>query len=416
LLFISRETLHSRSFKMKSLVVVLLAIVFLVDAKAPLLGTTNPEVIPGRYIVVFHPNTTTERTKAHLSKLASLNQNILHQYNIGGIFKGFAAELTDSALETVRSADEVAHVEADQMMHVAASCHQQTGSEWGLSRLWQRTMSLHGKFTYDSTGGAGVNAYIVDTGIRVTHSDFAGRCSWGANFVNDGKNTDCNGHGTHVAGTVGGTTYGVAKKVTLIAVKVLGCTGSGTNSGVIAGIDYSAESAIESGKPSVINMSLGGSLSTATNAAVDAANDAGIVVVVASGNSNADACGFSPASAKKVLSIGATTIADNGGQMEDARSTFSNYGSCVHLFAPGQNIKSAWIDDNSDTNSISGTSMASPHVCGLAALYMSASGQSNPETVKTHIKNSATTNEIDLLCANSACNKSPNKMAYIHCA
>jgi serine protease len=314
----------------------------------------------------------------------------------------------------VRDAQEVDFVEAAQMMHVEA-CSQQNGAEWGLNRVAQRKMELHGQFRYDSKAGEGVDAYIIDTGIRATHQDFGTRAKMIANFVNDGQFTDCNGHGTHVAGTVGGTAYGVAKKVTLYGVKVLGCNGSGSNSGVIAGIDLSADEAQVSGRPSVINMSLGGSLSTATNAAVDAASNSGVTVVVAAGNSNADACNYSPASAKQVLSVGATTVASKGGVQEDARSTFSNYGSCVHIFAPGQNIKSTWIDDNTDVNTISGTSMASPHVCGLAALYISYSGKSKPADVKAQLINDATTSEIDLLCVNSACNKSPNRMAFVGC-
>jgi len=345
--------------------------------------------------------------------VAAMNQEVQNDYEFGA-FKGYAAMLSDSALDTVRNAPEVDYVEAAQMMH-ASACSQQTNAIWGLTRVAQRKMELHGKFPYDATAGGGVDAYIIDTGILDTHVDFENRAKMLANFVNDGIFTDCNGHGTHVAGTVGGKTYGVAKKVNLFGVKVLGCTGSGSNAGVIDGIKYATTQGKNSGRPSVINMSLGGSLSTATNQAVDEASKNGITVVVAAGNSNADACNYSPASAKEVLCVGATTVASKGGTQEDARATFSNYGSCVKIFAPGQNIQSAWIDDNTDTNSISGTSMASPHVCGLAALYISATGKSDPTTVKNALTDGATPSEIDLLCSNSACNKSPNKMAFVGC-
>jgi subtilisin family serine protease len=391
----------------------LLAVVLLVDAKAPLLHTSNPDVVPGRYIVMFHANLTAEHRGTHMKKLAAMNQNVVHEYSIGKTFQGYSAMLSDSALESVRAASEVDYVEAVQMMHVAQSCDVQKPSEWGLTRVTQRVMDLHGEYRYNTVGGTNVNVYVIDTGILDTHTDFGGRAKQLVNYVNDGKNVDCNGHGTHVAGTIGGTVYGIAKKANLFGVKVLSCSGSGTNDGVIKGINYVTTSGT---RPAVINMSLGGGLSTAVNAAVDAAFDAGVLPVVAAGNSNADACNYSPASSKKVLTVAASAIANKQGNNEDARASYSNYGTCVDIFGPGSSIKSAWIKSNTDTNVISGTSMASPHVCGVAALYMSVSGKSDPQTVKDALIDGATGSEVDLICTNSACDKTPNKMVYSVCA
>ena len=263
----------------------------------------------------------------------------------------------------------VAYVEQDRTVKALGT--QAPTPSWGLDRIDQRDLPLNGSFTYPNTG-AGVTAYIIDTGIRTTHSDFGGRASWGTNTTGDGNNTDCNGHGTHVAGTVGGAQYGVAKGVKLIAVKVLNCAGSGSFSGVVAGIDW-VTAHHQPGQPAVANMSLGASGSdAATENAVRSSIADGVTYAIASGNSNANACNFTPARVAEAITVNASTNTD-------ARASFSNFGTCTDVFAPGQNITSAWITSDTATNTISGTSMAAPHVAGAAALVLGATPQATPQ-------------------------------------
>ncbi len=306
---------------------------------------------------------------------------------------GFAAELSDRQLADLRSDPDVLLIEQDRVVSIETD---QTNATWGLDRIDQRNRPLDGTYSYDLTG-QGVSSYIIDTGIRSNHSEFSGRVAPGATAIDDGRGTeDCNGHGTHVAGTAGGTTYGVAKQTTLVPVRVLGCDGSGSNSGVIAGMDWVADNA--SG-PSVANMSLGGGVSTATDAAVDRMVASGVTVVVAAGNENQNACNVSPARAASALTVASTTSTD-------ARSSFSNYGSCVDIFAPGSSITSAWYTSTTATNTISGTSMASPHVAGAAALYLQAKPQASPSKVGNAIVSTATNNVV------SSPAGSPNRLLY----
>jgi subtilisin family serine protease len=252
-----------------------------------------------------------------------------------------------------------------------------------------------------SAKGAGVDAYIVDTGILSTHTDFSGRMGAGFSSINDGNGTnDCNGHGTHVAGTTAGTTYGIAKSATLIPVRVLDCLGSGTNSGVIAGLDWII-SHHTAGTPAVANMSLGGGASAALDLAVQNVINDGVVMAVAAGNSNVNACNSSPARAVNAITVGSTTTTD-------ARSSFSNIGTCLDIFAPGSSITSAWIGSTTAINTISGTSMASPHVAGVAAVLMGRFPTSTPAQIATMLRTSATPNVVT-----SAGTGSPNYLLYL---
>jgi subtilisin family serine protease len=274
-----------------------------------------------------------------------------------------------------------------------------------LVRVSEHALKIDGHYAYESTSGAGVDAYIVDTGIYTEHSDFEGRAEWGTDTVDTpSPKTDGNGHGTHVAGTVISKTYGLAKKAHAIAVKVLGASGSGTTAGVIAGVDWVANhhATKKNGKNSVANMSLGGGYSAALNNAVDGAVEAGVAFAVAAGNENQDACNVSPASAKKPVTVGSSTNVDG-------RSYFSNWGKCVHVFAPGSDITSTWIGGKTATNTISGTSMASPHVCGVLARYRAAHPSATAQQAQEFVIKSATADKIKDVKG------SPNKLLYAAC-
>ncbi len=301
--------------------------------------------------------------------------------------KGFVAPLDAADVARLRARSDVLLVEKDKPVRaLSAGPRSGLAASWGLDRIDQRTLPLNSQIS-TSENGFGITAYIIDTGIRADHNEFGGRVTVGFDAIGDGQNTnDCNGHGTHVAGTVGGATYGVAPQVSLVAVRVLNCTGSGSTSGVIAGIDW-ATANHAAGVPAVANMSLGGGYSAALNTATQNAITDGISFAVAAGNSNADACNFSPASTPNAITVGSTSS-------NDARSSFSNWGSCLDIFAPGSSIKSSWNTSATATNTISGTSMASPHVAGAAALILSGSLSSTPAQVATALTAASTTGVV----------------------
>jgi len=327
----------------------------------------------GQYIVVFNddvgdvPGLAQALANAHGGRLQFTYQRAL---------KGFAGELPEAAVAILRRFPGVAYVEPDQVMMAFTT---QSGATWGLDRIDQRSLPLSTTFTY-SNNGAGVTAYIIDTGIRFNHSEFGTRAVSGFDAVDGGTADDCHGHGTHVAGTVGGTTYGVAKGVTLVAVRVLNCSGSGTTSGVIAGIDWVTTNHA-AGAPAVANMSLGGGASSALDAAVNNSINDGVAYAVAAGNGNfigiaQDACRYSPARVAAAMTISAT-------DKTDKKASWANYGKCVDWFAPGVGITSAWYTSTTATATISGTSMATPHTAGVAALYLQGNPGASPATVRS---------------------------------
>jgi subtilisin family serine protease len=296
--------------------------------------------------------------------------------------RGFAAFMSEEDAVEISRNPLVAYVEEDSI--VDAMTNQLNPPSWGLDRIGQHDLPLNNSYAYTTTG-AGVNVYVIDTGIRRTHTQFGGRAFSAFTAINDGRGTtDCNGHGTHVAGTVGGSTYGVAKSARLYAVRVLSCGGSGSMSGVIAGVDWVRAYHV---KPAVANMSLGGSASSSLDTAVRNSIAAGVTYAIAAGNSNANASNFSPARVGEAITVGSST-------RSDARSSFSNFGSVVDIFAPGSSIASAWYTSDTATNTISGTSMATPHVAGVAARYLQNNPSAAPSTVRNALVNASTTGRL----------------------
>jgi len=368
-------------------------------AVAPLLHADAKMAVPNQYIVVLQPTVSILERDAHVSrlngKIADSDAEVQFMYSIGE-FIGYSAKLTPALLKELLEDPQVQYVEQDQVMSISSAVEPepesafatitQTGATWGLDRIDQRDLPLNQAFVYNAAAGEDVHAYIVDTGLLVTHQQFAGRASSSYNAITNEAATDLNGHGTHVGGTVGGSTYGVAKKVTLYAVKVLSGSGSGTTAGVIAGVDHVTKNK-HATKRSVANMSLGGGASATLDAAVTQAVAAGVVFSVAAGNDNANACNTSPARVTTAITVGATANTD-------ARSSFSNFGTCVNVFAPGTSITSAWIGSATATSTISGTSMASPHVCGVTALHASIDPALPPAQYQAYITATATQNKI----------------------
>ncbi|HYW12188.1 MAG TPA: S8 family peptidase [Longimicrobium sp.] len=341
-----------------------------VAAAAPLLSA-GANAVEGEYIVVLKPGAN--------SRSVAAVAGVETDFEYTAALNGFSASLNRGQLTALQHNPNVEYIEENQVMSVDIT---QSGATWGLDRIDQTSNTLNGTYIYTGTA-TNVTAYIIDTGLNPAHTQFGGRAASVYNSVG-GSNDDCNGHGTHVAGTVGGVTYGVAKGVRLRGVKVLNCAGSGTSAGIIAGVDWVRLNAT---KPAVANMSLGGGFSSASNTAVNNLANSGVYVAVASGNSNANACNYSPASAANITSVNASTSSN-------AKASFSNYGSCTHLYAPGQSITSAWYTSTTATNTISGTSMASPHVAGVGALYLASNPSASNATVKSWIINNATANVI----------------------
>jgi len=347
----------------------------------------------GTYIIVLKSANDIDGKEKQIAQMGGRTEKrFTHAIN------GLSVKIKHKDADQLRTEPNVLSVELDQPMFALDT--QTPTPSWGLDRTDQRALPLSDSFTA-SAYGAGVDVYVVDTGVSTTHTDFSGRLRSGFSAINDGRGSnDCNGHGTHVAGTAAGTTYGVAKAASIIPVRVLDCAGSGSNTGVIAGLDWIIANH-SAGVAAVANMSLGGGASLALDTAVQNAINDGVVMAVAAGNSNANACNYSPARAANAITVGAT-------DRTDVRASYSNFGSCLDIFAPGTSITSAWINSSTAINTISGTSMASPHVAGVAAALLSANPTLSPADISSMLRSSATPNVVS-----TAGTGSPNYLLYL---
>jgi len=379
---------------------VMLAVAACQDSTSPAPTTVLPDrvnaaraAVQNDYIVTFRDDESDPEGQAN-GLVKAHGGSLRHVYRHA--LKGFAvANLSDAAVAALQRNPHVARVERDGIVTIDGT--ETPTPSWGLDRIDQHNLPLDNSYTYPSDG-SGVTAYIIDTGIRFDHTEFGGRATTGFDAVTSGGDAaDCNGHGTHVAGTVGGTTYGVAKAVRLVAVRVLGCNGSGTTSGVVAGIDWVTG---HHAAKAVANMSLGGGASATLDDAVTRSINSGVTYAVAAGNDNADACNTSPARTPAALTVGATASTD-------ARASFSNFGSCVDISAPGVGITSSWNTSPTATNTISGTSMATPHVTGAAAVFLSANTSVTPAQVASALINGSTKNVLTGLSG------SPNRLLFV---
>lgn len=350
--------------------------------------------IAGSYIVTLDESAQAETAEGR-AVAARFGAKIKRTYT--SALNGYAVELSEAQAKKLAADPAVSSVVQNRVFTIDGT--QPSPPSWGLDRIDQKALPLNQSYTYPDTAGQGVTAYIIDTGVRISHSDFGGRAFNGYDAIdNDNVAQDGHGHGTHVAGTVAGTSYGVAKKAKIVGVRVLNNQGSGTTEQVVAGIDWVTQNAV---KPAVANMSLGGGVDTALDTAVRNSIASGVTYAVAAGNDNSNASNYSPARVSEAITVGSTTNTD-------ARSSFSNYGSVLDIFAPGSNITSSWNSSDSATNTISGTSMATPHVAGAAAVYLAGNPTATPAQVSTALTTAATPNVVT-----NPGSGSPNRLLYI---
>ncbi|MET9721169.1 S8 family peptidase [Streptomyces zaomyceticus] len=350
--------------------------------------------IAGSYIVTLDESAPAETAEGR-AVAARFGAKIKRTYT--SALNGYAVELSEAQAKKLAADPAVSSVVQNRVFTIDGT--QPSPPSWGLDRIDQKALPLNQSYTYPDTAGQGVTAYIIDTGVRISHSDFGGRAFNGYDAIdNDNVAQDGHGHGTHVAGTVAGTSYGVAKKAKIVGVRVLNNQGSGTTAQVVAGIDWVTQNAV---KPAVANMSLGGGVDTALDTAVRNSIASGVTYAVAAGNDNSNASNYSPARVSEAITVGSTTNTD-------ARSSFSNYGSVLDIFAPGSNITSSWNSSDSATNTISGTSMATPHVAGAAAVYLAGNPTATPAQVSTALTTAATPNVVT-----NPGSGSPNRLLYI---
>ncbi|WAS85388.1 MULTISPECIES: S8 family peptidase [unclassified Corallococcus] len=357
---------------------------------------TVAKPVSGEYVVVLNEPQEGNAAQAPVVVARRLTERFggktFHVYTHA--LRGFAARMSEKQARAMSAAPEVAYVQQNGVVTLDES---QPDATWGIDRIDQRDLPLNQLYQYQ-TQGRGVHVYVLDTGLRPTHQEFAGRADIAFDAVGDGRNgVDCNGHGTHVSATVGGTLYGIAKSASLHAVRVLDCAGSGTTAGVLAGVDWVTE---HHQSPAVANMSLGGGEDAALDDAVRRSITLGVTYVLAAGNENQDACKRSPARTAEAITVGATTTVDR-------RASFSNHGDCVDVFAPGEEIFSAWASDDTATRTLSGTSMAAPHVTGIVALFLEAHPSSAPQEVSAAMTGNATPDKVT-----NPGRCSPNRMAY----
>ncbi|KAI0402484.1 peptidase S8/S53 domain-containing protein [Xylaria palmicola] len=421
------------------------------DGAAPIYSSTNAEEVPGAYIVKFKSHVTESSVSDHHSWVQKIHSNredertelrrrgqiplagevadafsgLKHTLKIGTGFLGYAGHFDDAVIEEVRRHPDVEYVERDQIVYALKEEEPdlEKDAPWGLARISHRkslSFGTYNKYLYAADGGEGVDAYVIDTGTNIDHVDFEGRAKWGHTVPRGDEDEDGNGHGTHCSGTIAGKKYGVAKKAHVYAVKVLRSNGSGSMSDVMKGVEWAANAHLEQVeaakngtrkgfKGSTANMSLGGGKSPSLDETVNAAVTAGLHFAVAAGNDNADACNYSPAAAAKAITVGASAL-------DDSRAYFSNWGKCVDIFGPGLSIKSTWIGSETATNTISGTSMASPHLCGLTAYFLSLQPSKDseygmaaitPEKLKTNIITISTKGALSDIPADT-----PNLLAW----
>jgi subtilisin family serine protease len=374
---------------------------------APLLqpsGDLATEMIPGEYNVVLRADVASVGVEAALAERHGAQVLARWEHAL----KGYAARAGAGALLEIRRNPAVEFVSANAQVRASGQeqCSPYSSCGWGLDRIDQPGAALDGRYNYPSNVASNVTVYILDSGIRTTHTDFGGRASWGHDFV-DGSNQDCNGHGTHVASTAVGTQFGVAKGAKVVAVRVLDCAGDGTYTQAINGINWVTAHAV---KPALANMSLDGPTDLATDNAVAGSIASGVVYVVAAGNLGLDACLFTPARVAAAITVGATGTYNGSTPPTplDVASSYSNYGSCLDLYAPGTNIRAAWNSGDAATNTISGTSMASPHVAGAAALYLAQHPTASAASVRDAIVSHTTANALSALGSGS-----PNRLLNI---